>query len=160
MLRDTSNSPWRHSLPLFWTYKSILVSKPAEGCLPRAIVCWWQAGTLCELRSHMVDFYVSSGRWSCPLPVQGPRPGAFESFKYKINRIGECLCVCVRDKEKVRGWLLLSELQSLDTLLGHCQSFQPHPLSDTLTEGAECLKANSWLHQVGWAWIFFSFLNK
>lgn len=27
-------------LPLVWTYKSTLVSKPAEGCLPRAIVRW------------------------------------------------------------------------------------------------------------------------
>lgn len=78
-----------------------------------------------------------------PIASPGPRPGAFEIFKYKINRIGECLCVCVRDKGKVRGWLLLPELQSLDTLLGHCQSFQPRPLSDTLTEGAESLKANS-----------------
>lgn len=27
-------------LPLVWTHKSTLVSKPAEGCLPRAIVHW------------------------------------------------------------------------------------------------------------------------
>lgn len=127
-------------------------------------------GTRCELRSRMVDFYVSSGWWSCPLPVQGPRPaGAFEIFRYKINRIGECLCVCVRDKEKVRGWLLLSELQSLDpllgwlllselqsldTLLGHCQSFQPRPLSDTKAEGGWVPKGKqlitpSWLSLYG-----------
>lgn len=135
-------------------------------CSGHTSPCWFpsQQRAACQKPSFAGDRHTlwitqPHGRFLCQLrmmvlPIASPGAQAWWCLWDKINGIDECLCVCVRDKEKVRGWLLLSELQSLDTLLRHCQSFQPRPLSDTKAEGSWVPKGKqlitpSWLSLYG-----------